>query len=228
MNAIEFHTWNSTTRDFAHPDRMVFDLDPGEGVDFPRVREGTALLRAFLDELGLAAWLKTSGGKGLHVVVPHAPGPGWEAAKAFSRAIVEHVAGVLPRQFVAHRVGRVYIDSLRNGFGATTACAWSVRARRARRVGAGRLERSRRADRRRALGRRQRRRAPGGCRQRAVAGVCEEAADAGARDEEARLRSRRGRLIRLSRSLRSRQAKPQPCCRCLVGDIFLLYSLYSR
>ena len=74
MNVIEFHTWNSTTRDFTHPDRMVFDLDPGEGVDFPRVREGAALLRAFLDELGFAAWLKTSGGKGLHVVVPHAPG----------------------------------------------------------------------------------------------------------------------------------------------------------
>ena len=66
--------------------------------------------------------------------MPHLPGPGWEAAKDFSRAIVEHVAGVLPRQFVArsgaaHRVGRIYIDSLRNGFGATTACAWSVRAR---------------------------------------------------------------------------------------------------
>ncbi len=98
------------------------------------MREGAALLRTLLGELGLASWLKTSGGKGLHVVVPHAPRHGWDAARGFAKAVVEHVARVLPEQFVArsgagHRVGRIYVDHLRNGWGATTACAWSVRAR---------------------------------------------------------------------------------------------------
>ena len=134
MNAVEFHTWNATAPDLARPDRMVFDLDPGEGVAFGQLREAAALLRAFLDELGLAAWLKTSGGKGLHVVVPHAARHGWDATKDFSKAIVEHVADVLPGKFVArsgaeHRKGRIFIDYLRNGLGASTVCAWSARAR---------------------------------------------------------------------------------------------------
>jgi bifunctional non-homologous end joining protein LigD len=134
MNVVEFHTWNASAPDLAHPDRLVFDLDPGEGVAFAQVREAAVLLRGFLGELGLGGWLKTSGGKGLHVVVPHAARYGWDAARDFSRALVEHVAAVLPARFVArsgaeHRAGRIYIDYLRNGIGASTVCAWSVRAR---------------------------------------------------------------------------------------------------
>jgi len=134
MNVIEFHTWNATTRAMDRPDRMVFDLDPGEGVAWPQVREATQLLKGFLDELGLKSFLKTSGGKGLHVVVPLTSKFDWDTVKAFSRAIVVHMAEVIPQRFVAksgpkNRVGRIFIDYLRNGLGATTVCAWSARAR---------------------------------------------------------------------------------------------------
>ncbi len=134
MNVIEFHTWNASTRTMDRPDRMVFDLDPGEGVSWPQVQEGTQLLKGFLDELGLTSFLKTSGGKGLHVVVPLTPKFGWDTVKSFSQAIVAHMAQVIPQRFVAksgpkNRVGKIFIDYLRNGLGATTVCAWSARAR---------------------------------------------------------------------------------------------------
>ncbi|MBC7994538.1 MAG: DNA ligase D [Rhizobacter sp.] len=134
MNVIEFHTWNATTRAMDRPDLMVFDLDPGEGVGWPQVQEGTQLLKGFLDELGLKSFLKTSGGKGLHLVVPLTPKYDWDTVKAFSQAIVAHMAQVIPQRFVAksgpkNRVGKIFIDYLRNGLGATTVCAWSARAR---------------------------------------------------------------------------------------------------
>ncbi|MCE9657228.1 MAG: DNA ligase D [Burkholderiales bacterium] len=133
-NVIEFHTWNATTRNPARPDRMVFDLDPGEGVSWKQIQEGTELTRSLLEELGLASFLKTSGGKGLHVIVPIEPKQDWDTVKALSKAIVEHMATVIPERFVAksgpkNRVGRIFVDYLRNNFGATTACAWSARAR---------------------------------------------------------------------------------------------------
>ncbi|MEO6186132.1 MAG: DNA ligase D, partial [Steroidobacteraceae bacterium] len=134
MNVIEFHTWNATKSAFHRPDRMIFDLDPGEGVEWDQVREGATLMHGFLEQLKLAVFLKTSGGKGLHVVVPITPEFDWDTVKSFSEAIVVHMAATLPKLFVAksgpkNRVGRVFIDYLRNGFGATTACAWSARAR---------------------------------------------------------------------------------------------------
>jgi bifunctional non-homologous end joining protein LigD len=133
-NVIELHTWNATTRDTTRPDRMVFDLDPGEGVSWKQIQEGTELTRSLLEELGLASFLKTSGGKGLHVVVPISPKDGWDEVKALSKAVVEHMATIIPERFAAksgpkNRVGRIFVDYLRNGFGATTACAWSARAR---------------------------------------------------------------------------------------------------
>jgi bifunctional non-homologous end joining protein LigD len=133
-NVIEFHTWNATTRDAARPDRMLFDLDPGEGVTWPRIQEGAELTRSLLEQLGFASFLKTSGGKGLHVVVPLTPTADWVAVKTLSKAIVQHMATVIPERFVArsgarNRVGRIFVDYLRNGFGATTASAWSARAR---------------------------------------------------------------------------------------------------
>ena len=134
MNVLEFHTWNATTRAMDRPDRMVFDLDPGEGVGWPQVQEAAQLVHALLQEIGLVAFLKTSGGKGLHVVVPLAPKYDWDTVKDFSQAIVAHMASVIPDRFVAksgpkNRVGRIFIDYLRNGLGATTVCAWSARAR---------------------------------------------------------------------------------------------------
>ena len=133
-NVIEFHTWNATTKDTTKPDRMVFDLDPGEGVSWKQMQEGTALTRSLLEQLGLESFLKTSGGKGLHVVVPIVPKEGWDGVKALSKAIVDHMATFVPERFVArsgpkNRIGRIFVDYLRNGFGATTACAWSARAR---------------------------------------------------------------------------------------------------
>ncbi|MBI5719768.1 MAG: DNA ligase D [Burkholderiales bacterium] len=136
MNVIEFHTWNSTVKKINQPDRVIFDLDPGEGVPWERVREAAMLTRTLLDELGLAAWLKTSGGKGLHVVVPITPSPKFDhdTVKAFSQAAVVHLARTIPSRFVArsgaaNRVGKIFVDYLRNGHGATTAAAFSARAR---------------------------------------------------------------------------------------------------
>ncbi|HYP71498.1 MAG TPA: DNA ligase D, partial [Variovorax sp.] len=134
MNTVELHTWNATSNAIAKPDRICFDLDPGEGVAWARVQEAAMLLRALLDELALPAFLKTSGGKGLHVVVPIKRHYGWDEVKDFSRAVVEHLAQTIPARFVAksgpkNRVGKIFVDYLRNGFGATTVAAWSARAR---------------------------------------------------------------------------------------------------
>ena len=134
MNVVEFHTWNGVKTAIGTPDRMTFDLDPGEGVNWPQVQEAAQLVRTFLTELGLPAFLKTSGGKGLHVVVPLKKQFDWDTVKDFSQAIVQHLARTIPQRFVAksggsNRVGKIFIDYLRNGFGATTVCAWSARAR---------------------------------------------------------------------------------------------------
>ncbi|MCW7537838.1 DNA ligase D [Aquabacterium sp. A7-Y] len=134
MNVIELHTWNATSRAIEKPDRMTFDLDPGEGVGWSQVQEGAQLTRTILDELRLRSFLKTSGGKGLHVVVPLSPRHDWDTVKGFSQAVVQHLARVVPSRFVAksgprNRVGKIFVDYLRNGRGATTAAAFSARAR---------------------------------------------------------------------------------------------------
>jgi bifunctional non-homologous end joining protein LigD len=134
MNVVEFHTWNSTTRNIDKPDRVIFDLDPGEGVQWATVKEAAMLTHALLDELGLKSWLKTSGGKGLHVVVPLASRLDYEVVKDFSQALVQHLAKTIPSRFVAksgpsNRVGKIFVDYLRNGHAQTTAAAFSARAR---------------------------------------------------------------------------------------------------
>ncbi len=134
MNVIELHTWSSTSKNIDKPGRMVFDLDPGEGVAWNAVREGAVLTRALLQHLGLESWLKTSGGKGLHVVVPIAARWDYDTVKDFSQAIVVHLAQTIPDRFVAksgpaNRIGKIFADYLRNGHGATTAAAFSARAR---------------------------------------------------------------------------------------------------
>ncbi len=134
MNVVEFHTWNSTTQHIDTPDRVIFDLDPGEGVKWKQVQEAALLTRALLEELDLQAWLKTSGGKGLHVVVPLAPRLDYKSVKAFSQAFVRHLAKTIPDRFsatsgAANRIGKIYVDYLRNGKAQTTAAAFSARAR---------------------------------------------------------------------------------------------------
>jgi len=133
-NVVEIHSQNATGRRYDTPDRIVFDLDPGEGVEWSKVQEAAQLVRAFLQDLGLNPFLKTSGGKGLHVVVPIKPKLDWDTVKDFSHAIVTHLAKTLPDRFSAksgakNRVGRIFIDYLRNGRGATTVAAWSARTR---------------------------------------------------------------------------------------------------
>jgi bifunctional non-homologous end joining protein LigD len=134
LNVLEFHTWNAGVRAIEKPDRIVFDLDPGTGVGWPLVREAARRVRALLEELELRSFLKTSGGHGLHVIVPLQPRFDWKSVRAFSQAVVLRLAQQEPKRFVAksgprNRIGRIFIDYLRNGRGATTVAAWSTRAR---------------------------------------------------------------------------------------------------
>jgi bifunctional non-homologous end joining protein LigD len=134
MNVIEFHTWNAVERKITCPDRVIFDLDPGEGVPWQHMQEAALLVNGMLAELRLQSWLKTSGGKGLHIVVPLTPRENWDTVKAFSEKVVQHLAKVIPQRFVAksgaaNRVGRIFVDYLRNSHGATTAAAYSARSR---------------------------------------------------------------------------------------------------
>lgn len=134
MNSIEFHMWNSDVSRLDKPDRVIFDLDPGEGVKWAHVQEAALLVRALLSELELEARLKTSGGKGLHVVVPLGPRMDYAKVKAFSQSFVRHLAKTVPERFSAvsgpsNRIGKIYVDYLRNGKAQTTASAFSARAR---------------------------------------------------------------------------------------------------
>lgn len=134
MGVLEIHPWGSRNDAQEKPDRIVFDLDPDPALPFQTVAATALLLRSELDRLGLKAWLKTTGGKGLHVVVPVTRRRDWEATKAFSKAFVDHIVSLEPRLFTSNmsmsqRDGRVFIDYLRNARGATAVAAYSTRAR---------------------------------------------------------------------------------------------------
>lgn len=134
MSTVELHTWNATSDKLDKPDRFVLDLDPDPALPWKSMVEATQLTLSVLDELGLKAFLKTSGGKGIHIVVPLTRKLGWDEVKDFSHAIVSHMAKLLPERFSAvsgpkNRVGRIFIDYLRNGLGATTICAYAARTR---------------------------------------------------------------------------------------------------
>ncbi|MDN7907262.1 DNA ligase D [Burkholderia diffusa] len=134
MGTVELHTWNAHASNIERPDRIVFDLDPDPALPWRAMIEAAQLVRGLLDELGLASFCKTSGGKGLHVVVPITRHLGWDDVKDFSRAVAQHIAGALPDRFTAtmgprHRRGKIFIDYLRNGRGASTIAAYSTRAR---------------------------------------------------------------------------------------------------
>lgn len=136
MGVIELHSWGSTTQDLSRPDRMIFDLDPDPAVAWREVMAAAHTLRERLEDLGLDTFVKTSGGKGVHVLVPLARRHDWEEVKQFSRAVAEALVTEEPRRFVAkmakkERAGRIFIDYLRNAEGATTVAAYSVRARKA-------------------------------------------------------------------------------------------------
>ena len=134
LGVLEIHTWGATRRDLERPDRFTLDLDPDPGVPWIRVAEAALELRGFLGELGLLSFLKTTGGKGLHVVVPVEPDPGWAEVKEFSRLVAAAVAADWPGRYTlniskAKRKGRILIDYLRNGREATAIEVWSTRSR---------------------------------------------------------------------------------------------------
>lgn len=135
LGVLELHTWGATRDRLDRPDRVVFDLDPAPDVPWKMVVEAAQLLRTLLEELELRCFVKTTGGKGLHVVMPIRRTGGWEEAKAFSKAVAEHLVRMIPERFVAtmskqHRKGKIFVDYLRNAEGATAVAAYSTRARR--------------------------------------------------------------------------------------------------
>ncbi|WP_345782427.1 non-homologous end-joining DNA ligase [Lysobacter stagni] len=134
MNTLEFHVWGARVDDVEKPDRLVFDLDPDEGIAWNDVKSAARQVRDRLAHVGLRSWVRLSGGKGLHVVVPLRRSADWGQAKAFSDAFADAMVEHAPDRFVSTasksaRTGRIFIDWLRNARGATSVTGWSLRAR---------------------------------------------------------------------------------------------------
>jgi len=134
MGIVEIHTWNSTTEDIERPNRIVWDLDPGPEVTWKQVAKAAGLVRAMLETLGLTSWVKTTGGRGLHVVVPIKPARGVAECLEFSRDVSEAIARTDPQLYTttfakAGRERKILIDYLRNNRTNTSICAFSPRAR---------------------------------------------------------------------------------------------------
>ena len=134
MAVLEIHPWGSTVEDWERADTIIMDLDPGEGVSWERVIEAAREVRDRLERAGLAAFVKTSGGKGLHVVSPVKPKADWPAVKAFTKAIADAMTADSPQRYVAtivkaKRTGKILVDYLRNQRGMTAVAAYSTRAR---------------------------------------------------------------------------------------------------
>ncbi|MDH0745325.1 DNA ligase D [Pseudomonas sp. GD03842] len=134
MGTVELHTWGATYDKIELPDHFVLDLDPDPALPWRSMIEATQLTLSVLDEIGLDAYIKTSGGKGMHIVVPLARKADWETVKAFAKALAQFISQQLPERFTAtsgpkNRVGKIFIDYLRNSRGASTVAAYSARAR---------------------------------------------------------------------------------------------------
>lgn len=134
MDTLEFHTWGSKVKTLEKPDIMVFDLDPQEGLELKKIRQGVLDLKSVLDELSLVSFLKTSGGKGYHLVLPFKPSANWEKFYDFSKMIAEVMVQKWPDRYTnnirkSNRTNKIFIDWVRNGKGATSIAPYSLRAR---------------------------------------------------------------------------------------------------
>lgn len=134
MNTLEFHPWGSRVETLEKPDIMVFDLDPDEGLDIESTRRGVRDLKEMLDQRSLVSYLKTSGGKGYHIVIPFQAAAGWDVFHAYAQHIAKAMEAMWPDRYTSNarksqRSGRIFVDWLRNGRGATSVAPYSVRAR---------------------------------------------------------------------------------------------------
>lgn len=139
MGTLEFHTWGSSVYELEKPDMMVFDLDPDEGIDIDRVRQGAEDIKSILDELSLKSYLKTSGGKGYHVVVPLKPSATWDKFHDFAKQVAEVMEHKWPDRYTSNvrktkRTDKIFIDWIRNARGATSIAPFSLRARKGAKV----------------------------------------------------------------------------------------------
>jgi bifunctional non-homologous end joining protein LigD len=134
MGVLELHPWGSRSKKLGFPDRIILDLDPDEALAWEDVKQAVLIVKALLENLGLAPFLKATGGKGLHVVVPIEPSVGWERVKGFTKAVAEFLERAFPDRFTGKllkisRRERIFIDYLRNSEGATAVAAYSLRAK---------------------------------------------------------------------------------------------------
>ena len=134
MGTIEFHPWGSKVSKLEKPDIMIFDLDPGENVSMPKLIEGVYDLKSILDDLKLTSFLKTSGGKGYHVVVPFSSSSNWEKFNSFAKQIALLMEAKWSKKYTTNirkkeRNGKIFIDYLRNDRGSTCVAPYSLRAR---------------------------------------------------------------------------------------------------
>ena len=134
FGVLEIHPWGSTADDLDHPDTLVFDLDPGDGVTFADLKRAADDIRTILTGVGLVPFLKTTGGKGLHIAVPIEQDTPWDDAKAFCHELARGMTRTDPNRYIdtlskARRKGRIFIDYLRNARGATSVAPYSTRAR---------------------------------------------------------------------------------------------------
>jgi bifunctional non-homologous end joining protein LigD len=135
MGTLELHVWGSHVKALEKPDRVVFDLDPDEAVPFDVVRDSAKDMRDRLKALGLTSFPMTTGGKGIHVVLPLTPKHGWEEIRTFAEAMARTFAAENPDRYLAEmskkaRKGRIFIDYLRNARGSTAISPYSTRARK--------------------------------------------------------------------------------------------------
>ena len=135
MGTLEFHGWGAGLKKIEQPDWLVFDLDPDEGMNLEQVRQGVRDLKSILDEMELEAFLKTSGGKGYHIVVPLTPSADWEQTRNFARLLAQSLEMKWPDKYTSNmrkekRKGRIYIDWVRNGRSATSVSIYSLRGRK--------------------------------------------------------------------------------------------------